>query len=116
MIMSVSIEERRILNDLNSKRRELRELRVWADTVYEGGFMGNPTTEQYNQTVRDCLTKVSGYIQTAMNLGFGRTKTVQKAQKEISLVYHDLLGLCTMQFFASVDRLKYLRLIDVVLG
>lgn len=87
MVMSLgsrTAEQTKVLQQLGTSRRVLRDLRVSVDGYYE---YDEEAVRDYNQLLKRRVDAVQGYIQAANDLGIGRSIAVQKAQRELAQVY-----------------------------
>jgi len=71
--------QKRVLGELRKEANILRELEVSVDMYYEDG---NASARQFNDYFRETVDRIRGYAQTAMDLGLGHLKTVQKMQRK----------------------------------
>ena len=70
--------QKRVLGELRREANILRELEVSVDMYYEGG---DALARQFNDYFRETLNRISDYVQSAMELGLGHKKIVQRASR-----------------------------------
>ena len=71
--------QKRALRDLTNESRVLRDLEVSVDMYYEGGVV---LARQFNDYFRETVDRVREYATTAMDLGLGHMKIVQRMHRK----------------------------------